>query len=202
MSDDQKTVQRTVQELPEPWNILSNRLAKVERGMIEHGKRITQLAEQILQAQLHTNEVNHDVANATVESLDRVLMELHDKREELAIRRASIPHDDTERIMLEMMDDNLAQREDRTRQERDQAVLKRERSKELVLDTNDRIKSIKAGDQSLAFPPIPPKELSWADKVVKWLADNVLKVAVIGVLVFIWEAIKYYFIGKINGTIP
>lgn len=203
MSDEPKTVVEPERRF-DPWRELSSRLAKVELSVIKQGDAIQQLNTQLLDYLLRNSRVTHDAATTALEKLDASIDEMDDKRDDL-VRKIAACTDDRELFLLKMTLDNLQYRLERARGERDEALIRKQGSEDLVNDTNQKITNMgrPGKDMTLSFPAIQPaKEPSVPDRIAKWLSDKVLPDLVKFLIYFILAAVGYYIIAKINGTAP
>jgi hypothetical protein len=187
----------------DPLRDLSNRVAIVEGKQIKQGDQLLELTQLVLDIQIKTNQVNHAAAQDTVERLDQALDEIQAQREAL-IQRKLKSTDITEQMMFELLDDNLQQRESRTRQERDHAIFVREQAKDILKDTHDRIDKLPLRpENALALPPVEQQKKSIADRFVAWLMEKYGVIILSGVAVFIFEAIIEYLKAKVRSwTVP
>jgi len=122
---------------------ISARLVVFERRLAETDAKITALAEQFMLSQLHTSEAERDMAHTTIERMDASIQQIREKREALAKQkgRTTNQHD---RFMLEIMDDFLLNRLERTEAERDQAIITKEKAEKGVNESQRGIKVVKA----------------------------------------------------------
>lgn len=128
------------------WSLernISARLAVFEKRLSETDAKITALAEQFILAQLHNSEAERDVASTTIERMEAAIGQIREKRAALAIQksRTTNQHD---KFMLEMMDDFLLNRLERTEAERDQAVITKEKAEKGVSESQRGIKVVNA----------------------------------------------------------
>src|SRR5512138_1749477 len=152
--------QRLPKEEWDPYQVLSNRVAKVEKTQIEQGQQMIGLTQLVLEVQIKTNQGNHAAAQDSIERLDRALDEIQEQREALVERKLKAK-DASEQMLCEVLDDTLAQRESRTRQERDHAIFLREQAKLILRDTHDRIEKLPLRPQNaFDLPPVAPEKKS------------------------------------------
>jgi hypothetical protein len=122
---------------------ISARLVVFEKRLTETDTKITALAEQFMLSQLHSSEAERDMAHSTIERMDASIEQIREKRETLARQKAGITNQH-DRFMLEMMDDFLLNRLERTEAERDQALITKEKAEKGVNESQRGIKVVKA----------------------------------------------------------
>jgi hypothetical protein len=122
---------------------ISARLAVFEKRLTETDNKITALAEQFMLSQLHSSEAERDLAYTTIERMEASIQQIREKRDSLAIQksRTTNQHD---KFMLEIMDDFLLNRLERTEAERDQAIITKEKAEKGVSESQHGIKVVKA----------------------------------------------------------
>lgn len=187
----------------DPYQNLSNRVATIEKTQIEQGGQLLGLTQLVLDIQIKTNQVNHAAAQDTVERLDQALDEIQKQREALNERKLTTT-DVTQQMLFELLDDNLAQRESRTRQERDHAIFLREQAKDLLRDTHDKIDKLPLRpENALALPPVDAKKTSIPDRIYAWLLDKYGVIILSGVALIIFDALIEYFKARVRSwTVP
>lgn len=131
---------------PPAWSMernISARLAIFEKRLMETDSKIAALAEQFMLSQLHSSEAERDMAHSTIERMEAAIEQIREKRETLAKQKAgtSNQHD---RFMLEMMDDFLLNRLERTEAERDQALITKDKAEKGVKESQRGIKVVAA----------------------------------------------------------
>ncbi len=130
----------------ESWTMernISARLAVFEKRLTETDSKITALAEQFMLAQLHSNEAERDMAHTTIERMEASIQQIQEKREALAKQKAQTTNQH-DKFMLDIMDDVLLNRLERTEAERDQAVIKKEKAQKGVNESQRGIKAVKS----------------------------------------------------------
>lgn len=128
------------------WNMernISNRLAVLERRLTETDNKMTVLAEQFMLSQLHSSEAERDLAHSTIERMESSIQQIREKRQALAIQKANATNQH-DKFMLEIMDDFLLNRLERTEAERDQALITRDKAEKGVNESQRGIKVVRA----------------------------------------------------------
>jgi len=128
------------------WNMernISARLAVFEKRLSQTDDKITALAEQFMLSQLHNSEAERDVAHSTIERMEASIQQIREKREALAKQKATITNQH-DRFMLEIMDDFLLNRLERTEAERDQASISKQKAEKGVGESQRGIKVVTA----------------------------------------------------------
>lgn len=194
--------QRLPKDEWDPFHVLSNRVARVEKTQIEQGGQLIGLTELVLEIQIKTNQVNHAAAQDSIERLDRALDEIQEQREALVERKLKAK-DTSEQMLCEVLDDTLAQRESRTRQERDHAIFLREQAKLLLRDTHDKIDKLPLRpENALALPPVETQKKSIPDRVWAWFLDKYGVIILSGIALIIFNALMEYFKAKVQSWVP
>lgn len=122
---------------------ISARLAVFEKRLSQTDDKITALAEQFMLSQLHSSEAERDMAHTTIERMEASIQQIREKREALAKQKATI-RNQHDRFMLEIMDDFLLNRLERTEAERDQAIISKQKAEKGVGESQRGIKVVKA----------------------------------------------------------
>jgi len=122
---------------------ISARLAVFEKRLTQTDDKITALAEQFMLGQLHSSEAERDMAHSTIERMEASIEQVREKRVALAKQKATITNQH-DRFMLEIMDDFLLNRLERTEAERDQAIISKQKAEKGVGESQRGIKAVKA----------------------------------------------------------
>lgn len=122
---------------------ISARLVVFEKRLTETDTKITALAEQFMLSQLHASEAERDMAHTNIERMEASIQQIHKKREALAKQKATITNQH-DRFMLEIMDDFLLNRLERTEAERDQAIISKQKAEKGVGESQRGIKVVKS----------------------------------------------------------
>lgn len=143
---------------------MSNRVALLERRLIDVGGRIDEMYISFLESRQRENVLSRELAETTQQRLSTSIQGLLEKRDEIRSQRVNAENK-TELLMLNMMEDDIEARIERTRADLDRAKLVIEKTEKAISESNTNIKAVKDGKPST--PAQPLKFGSWL-----WFQDK------------------------------
>ena len=151
---------------------LSARLATVEKTQIKFLEKMDDILLQVVNEHRRDNELSHDLALDTLDRLDKIILESEHKRDELMQQKREAKTT-TDFLLLDMQDDMLVQRLERTRADRERAAQVIKKTDQVIGESQTKIEAIKEKQAVSAAQSAPVFSKVWFRErilpdLVKW----------------------------------